>query len=98
MKFKHLLLCAAAGILMGGSAQANDILVKKISGAKGVEYVETCPAFGRAFIKMPGTDICMALRGGLEMKFSAVSARDSIKENGKELDPPKNVANTTGWM
>ena len=98
MKFKHLLLCAAAGILMGGSAQANDILVKKIGGAKAVEYVETCPVFGRSFIKMPGTDICMGLRGGLEVKFSFVNPRTSIKEDGKSFDPPKAVTNTTGWM
>ncbi|HEV2602720.1 MAG TPA: porin, partial [Microvirga sp.] len=57
---KSLLLGTAAGLVTVAGAQAADLPVRK---AAAVEYVQLCPAFGRGFWTIPGTDSCLSISG-----------------------------------
>ena len=57
---KSLLLGSAAALSTVAGAQAADLPVRK---AAPVEYVSLCPAFGRGFWTIPGTDTCLGISG-----------------------------------
>jgi hypothetical protein len=63
---KSLLLGTAAGLVTVAGAQAADLPVRK---AAAVEYVQLCPAFGRGFWTIPGTDSCLAISGRVRAEF-----------------------------
>ncbi|MEX0841567.1 MAG: porin [Xanthobacteraceae bacterium] len=85
---KTVLLGSAAGILATGAAQAADLPVKKAAAA--VQYVEVCPAFGRGFYKLPGTDICIRHFGYVKAEFYFKGSDDAaafIHNSGGEYQP-----------
>jgi opacity protein-like surface antigen len=80
---KTILLGSAAAIVATGAAQAADIPMKA-KKAPAVQYVEVCPAFGKGFYRLPGSDICMKNFGYLKVDFAyspAVDAFDAQKGN-----------------
>ena len=76
---KSLLLGTAAGLVTVAGAQAADLPVRK---AAAVEYVQLCPAFGRGFWTIPGTDSCLSIsgfaRGELIVAEQDNAAQDAI--------------------
>jgi hypothetical protein len=63
---KSLLLGSAAALSTVAGAQAADLPVRK---AAPVEYVQLCPAFGRGFFTIPGTDTCLQISGRVRAEF-----------------------------
>jgi hypothetical protein len=64
---KRLLLGTAAATIAaagGGTAQAADIMVKK---APPIQYVRICDMYGARYFQIPGTTVCIALRGSLQV-------------------------------
>jgi hypothetical protein len=65
---KMLLGSAAATIAVTGGAttgaQAADAMLKK---APPIQYVRICDMYGARFFQIPGTTVCMAIRGSLQI-------------------------------
>src|ERR1043166_5981112 len=75
-----LMLGSAAGLLMGGDAEAADLPVK----AKAVEYVKICSGYGAGFFYIPGTDTCIKLGGYMraDVTFNAGGAHGPRSGDG----------------
>jgi len=91
---KTVLLGSAAGILATGVAQAADLPVKK---AAAVQYVEVCPAYGRGFFKLPGTDICIRQLGYIKLGIAAAPAHDAKRSSGGTITRA-HAGDNVGWQ
>ncbi|HZS63607.1 MAG TPA: porin [Xanthobacteraceae bacterium] len=93
---KTVLLGSAASIVAVGAAQAADLPVKKAAAA--VQYVEACPAYGKGFYKLPGTNICVKYFG--LMKFIGGwwdPGGDVVRESRPERVIEKKTMDKVGW-
>src|SRR5580704_6010464 len=85
---KMLLGTAAATIAVTGGvstgAQAADAMLKK---APPIQYVRICDRYGYGFFQIPGSSICLQLRGQLQSDNAWQGTRDELylstsKSNG----------------
>jgi len=65
---KSLLLGTAAGLVTVAGAQAADLPVRAAAPA-AVDFVRLCPAFGRGFFTIPGTETCLSISGFARGEF-----------------------------
>lgn len=91
---KTVLLGSAAAIIATGAAQAADLPVKKAAAA--VQYVEVCPAFGKGFYKLPGSDICIRHFGSLKVNFALQGNKRNVGDDGV-LVVNEDLTNNAGW-
>jgi Porin subfamily len=93
---KTILLGSAAAIVATGAAQAADIPMKA-KKAPAVQYVEVCPAFGKGFYRLPGSDICMQNFGFVHINFGYSPAVDAFDaQKGNYIRSGNN--DTMGWQ
>lgn len=92
---KTILLGSAAGILATGVAQAADLPVKKAAAA--VQYVEICPAYGRGFYKLPGSDICIRHFGSLKLNMAFAQTKDAMRSSNQTITT-SSAGDTVGWQ
>lgn len=91
---KTILLGSAAGIVAVGAAQAADLPVKRAAAA--VQYVETCPAYGKGFYKLPGTDTCLKIQGRVEAKI-AIQDSHNTWDPGSGVVAESSTSDELGW-
>src|ERR1700688_989064 len=76
---KMLLGTAAATIAVTGGvstgAQAADAMLKK---APPIQYVRICDRYGYGFFQIPGSSICLQLRGQLQSDNAWQGTRDMV--------------------
>src|SRR5580700_9350207 len=76
---KMLLGTAAATIAVTGGintgAQAADAMLKK---APPIQYVRICDRYGYGFFQIPGSAICLQLRGQVQSDNAYQSVRDEV--------------------
>ncbi|WP_413990062.1 porin [Labrys okinawensis] len=85
MRFERLLLGAAAGIAVIGTAQAADLPMTK---GEAVEYVKVCSTFGPGFFYIPGSDTCLKIGGEIRADYRAFGG-DSLSMSGNVLTKTK---------
>jgi Porin subfamily len=68
----------------------------KAKKAPAVQYVEVCPAFGKGFYRLPGSDICMKNYGYVKINFAYSPPVDAYTQSGHFIAAGNNDA--LGWQ
>src|SRR5260221_197117 len=103
-----VLLGSAAAIVAAAetstAAQAADAALKK---APPVQYVKVCDIYGNGFFQLPGTVVCAAFRGQLQVDTNFEAGKDAVfvqqdsKKNGNSYSVnvvPASSQDTSGWQ
>ncbi len=78
MTFKSIMLGAAAVATAATTATAADLPV----APEPVDYVQICDAYGDRFFYIPGTDICLRVRGRARTTISTENLSDDVQTAG----------------
>jgi hypothetical protein len=79
MEFRLMLLASAAGLALGGVADAADLPTRQ--AAPAADYVRICTAYGAGYFTIPGSGICLKIGGAVRASYTVRPAAPSNVPN-----------------